>query len=93
MGELLGGEGVVNILNRLAASSFVTKIHTGEKPPHPSCRNAKTRRPASAKSQRYFCLSGLYSTSSGLCQRTHTHRQLIWGQGTWVSVWGGAWGG
>lgn len=73
MGELLGGEGVVNILNRLAASSFVTKIHAGENPPHPSCRNAKTRRPASAKSRRYFCLSGLYSTSSGLCQRTHAH--------------------
>lgn len=73
-----------NIRNRLAASSLVTKIHVGEKPPRPSCRNAKTRRPASAKFLRYFCLGGLYSTSSGLCQRTHARRQLIWGQGMWA---------
>lgn len=66
---VLGG---LNIRNRLAASSLGTKIDAGEKLAHPSCRNAKTRRPASAKSLRYFCLSALYSTSSA-CANAPTH--------------------
>lgn len=71
--EGLGGVcGGVNIRKRLAASSLVTKIHAGEKLPRSSCRNAKTRRPASAKSVRYFCLGGLYSTSSA-CASAPTH--------------------
>lgn len=77
---LSGGGGAVNITTRLAASSLVTKTHAREKLPRPSCRNAKTRRPASAKSLRYFRLGDLYRTSSGPCQRSHAHQRLIRGQ-------------
>lgn len=61
---VVGVGGMENTGNRLAASSLVTKIHAGAKPLPPSCRKAATRRPAAAKSWRYFCLDGLYSTSS-----------------------------
>ncbi|TNN65712.1 hypothetical protein EYF80_024005 [Liparis tanakae] len=77
----VGGWGSVNIRKRLAVSSLGTKIHAGEEAAASVLQERKkTRRLASAKSRRYFCLGALYSTSSGLCQRTHAHRRLISGQ-------------
>jgi len=77
----VGVWGSVNIRKRLAVSSLGTKIHAGEEAAASVLQERKkTRRLASAKSRRYFCLGALYSTSSGLCQRIHAHRRLILGQ-------------
>lgn len=85
--EVVGVGGMENTGNRLAASSLVTKIHAGAKPPPPTWRKAATRRPAAAKSRRYFCLDGLYSTSSA---RANAPPQLTGDCGGWG---GDPWGG
>lgn len=80
VGWCLGGW--VNIRKRLAASSLGTKIHAGEEAATSILQERKNKEAGICQVSALLLPRCSLQYQLGLCQRTHAHQPLIWGQHT-----------